>query len=88
MLFPGQGVSVARSRDRVERALPALLARADELIGEDCFERAGEATRFAQPAIFLSSLAAFAELEGARRRASPSPATRSASCRRSPPPAP
>ena len=63
MLFPGQGVSVASSRPHVERALPELLERAGELIGEDCFARAGESTRFAQPAIFLSSLAAFTTLE-------------------------
>ena len=63
VLFPGQGVSVASSRERVAAALPALLERAGELIGEDCFERAGDATRFAQPAIFLSSLAGFLELE-------------------------
>src|SRR5471030_904519 len=65
VLFPGQGVSVASSQPRVEDALPALLALAGELIGEDCFERAGESTRFAQPAIFLSSLAGFLELEDA-----------------------
>jgi [acyl-carrier-protein] S-malonyltransferase len=63
VLFPGQGVSVARSRERVALALPSLLERAGELIGADCFERATESTRFAQPAIFLSSLAAFLELE-------------------------
>ena len=62
VLFPGQGVSVARSQDRVARVLPSLLDRAGELIGEDCFELAGESTRFAQPAIFLSSLAGFLEL--------------------------
>jgi malonyl CoA-acyl carrier protein transacylase len=45
--------------------LPALLARAAELIGDDCFGRAGESTRYAQPAIFLSSLAAFTRLEDA-----------------------
>jgi [acyl-carrier-protein] S-malonyltransferase len=65
VLFPGQGVSVSSSRPRVEEALPSLLARAGELIGDDCFERAGDSTRFAQPAIFLSSLAAFLELENA-----------------------
>ena len=65
VLFPGQGVSVASSQPRVADALPALLALAGELIGEDCFERAGESTRFAPPAIFLSSLAAFLELEDA-----------------------
>jgi malonyl CoA-acyl carrier protein transacylase len=65
VMFPGQGVSVASSQARVADALPGLLALAGELIGEDCFERAGESTRFAQPAIFLSSLAGFLELEAA-----------------------
>ena len=63
VLFPGQGVSVARSRPHVEGALPELLTLAGELIGDDCFARAAESTRFAQPAIFLSSLAAFTRLE-------------------------
>jgi malonyl CoA-acyl carrier protein transacylase len=67
VLFPGQGVSVARARPQAERVLPALLARADALIGEDCFARAEESTRFAQPAIFLSSLAAFTRLDGSER---------------------
>jgi [acyl-carrier-protein] S-malonyltransferase len=65
VLFPGQGVSVASSRARVAEALPELLALAGELTGEDVFERATEATRYAQPAIFLSSLTAFLELEDA-----------------------
>jgi len=67
VLFPGQGVSVARARPHVEGVLPALLARATEVIGEDCFARAEESTRFAQPAIFLASLAAFTRLEDAQR---------------------
>jgi malonyl CoA-acyl carrier protein transacylase len=67
VLFPGQGVSVARARAQVEHVLPTLLARAGELIGADCFARAEESTRFAQPAIFLSSLAAFTRLEDAER---------------------
>ena len=67
VLFPGQGVSVARSRERVLRALPELAALVDELAGEDCFARATDATRYAQPAIFLSSLAAFLELEEPER---------------------
>jgi len=54
---------VARSQARVASALPELLELAGELIGEDCFELAGESTRFAQPAIFLSSLAGFLELQ-------------------------
>jgi [acyl-carrier-protein] S-malonyltransferase len=65
VLFPGQGVSVSSSRQRVADALPSLLELAGELIGDDCFERAGDSTRFAQPAIFLSSLAGFLELEDA-----------------------
>ena len=65
VLFPGQGVSVSSSRPRVADALPSLLALAGELIGDDCFERAGDSTRFAQPAIFLSSLAGFLELQDA-----------------------
>jgi len=65
VLFPGQGVSVAAARERVAAALPALLELAGELIGEDCFARAGDATRYAQPAIFLASLAGFLELEDA-----------------------
>ena len=48
--------------------MPELLELAGELIGEDCFALAGEATRYAQPAIFLSSLAGFLELEDPRRR--------------------
>jgi malonyl CoA-acyl carrier protein transacylase len=67
VLFPGQGVSVARSRELVAEVLPALLDLAGELTGEDCFARAGEATRYAQPAIFLSSLAGFLELEDAEQ---------------------
>ena len=54
---------MARSQARVAHALPALLELARELIGEDCFELAGQSTRYAQPAIFLSSLAGFLELE-------------------------
>jgi len=67
VLFPGQGVSVARSRERVARILPELARLVDELAGADCFARATDATRYAQPAIFLSSLAAFLELEEPER---------------------
>ena len=64
---PGRG---CRSRVRASgsrRALPELARLVDELVGADCFERAGESTRYAQPAIFLSSLAAFLELEEPER---------------------
>ena len=47
--------------------LPDLLERAGELIGDDCFARAGDSTRFAQPAIFLASLAAYEGLEQPER---------------------
>ena len=56
-LFPGQGSHAGALRDRVARVLPELLERCLELVGEDPFARAGESTRFAQPAIFCASLA-------------------------------
>jgi [acyl-carrier-protein] S-malonyltransferase len=56
-LFPGQGSHTGALRDQVARVLPALLAECLELVGEDSFARAGESTRFAQPAIFCASLA-------------------------------
>lgn len=62
LLFPGQGVSVAGSRDRVAHLLGELLERAVRQIGADPFEHAHEATRFAQPAIFLASLASLRSL--------------------------
>src|SRR5918996_1195193 len=45
MLFPGQGSQTADMRDQVERHRPDLL------------ERAGDGTRWAQPAIFCAALA-------------------------------
>jgi [acyl-carrier-protein] S-malonyltransferase len=56
-LFPGQGSQTGALRGRVASVLPALLAQCLELVGEDPFARAGESTRFAQPAIFCASLA-------------------------------
>src|SRR5688500_1710932 len=44
-------------RDLVARRAPDLLERVTALVGEDPFPRAGESTRFAQPAIFCASLA-------------------------------
>ena len=43
-------------------ALPELLERCSELVGEDPFARVGESTRFAQPAIFCASLAGWKQL--------------------------
>ncbi len=48
-------------RERVARAVPALLAECVALVGEDPFERIGESTRFAQPAIFCASIAGWRE---------------------------
>ncbi|MCW3014866.1 MAG: Acyl transferase [Solirubrobacterales bacterium] len=43
--------------EMVAAAAPQLHARCLELVGDDAFARAGEDTRFAQPAIFCASLA-------------------------------
>jgi malonyl CoA-acyl carrier protein transacylase len=73
-LFPGQGVSLAGGRDLVQRFCPEPYERCCELLGEDPFERAGESTRFAQPAIFLASVAGWRALEGADVLAGETPA--------------
>ncbi|MHB2000401.1 MAG: ACP S-malonyltransferase [Solirubrobacteraceae bacterium] len=59
-LFPGQGSHTAGMRELVERVLPELAADCIGLVGEDPFARAGESTRFAQPAIFCASVATWA----------------------------
>lgn len=51
-------------RERVHALRPDLLDAACEFVGEDPFERVGESTRFAQPAIFCASLAAWGQIEG------------------------
>jgi [acyl-carrier-protein] S-malonyltransferase len=56
-LFPGQGSHTPEMRDLVARRAPELLERVIELVGEDPFPRAGENTRYAQPAIFCASIA-------------------------------
>src|SRR3954470_17707003 len=50
-------------RDLVAERAPELLERCIALVGEDPFPRAGESTRFAQPAIFCASLAGWDALE-------------------------
>lgn len=57
VLFPGQGSQTPDMRDLVAERAPDLLERVTALVGEDPFPRAGESTRFAQPAIFCASLA-------------------------------
>jgi [acyl-carrier-protein] S-malonyltransferase len=56
-LFPGQGSQTPDMRDLVAERAPELLERCVALVGEDPFPRAGESTRFQQPAIFCASLA-------------------------------
>lgn len=56
-LFPGQGSSLAGVKPLVLRHCEDLYALCCELVGDDPFDRAGESTRYAQPAIFLASLA-------------------------------
>ena len=66
-LFPGQGSHTSDLRERVERALPELFEQCIALVGEDPFERIADSTRFAQPAIFCASIAAWSERPGELR---------------------
>jgi [acyl-carrier-protein] S-malonyltransferase len=62
ILFPGQGVGDDSSGGLVERVRPDLAELATELVGEDPFERIGESTRFAQPAVYCASIAGYERL--------------------------
>ena len=68
-LFPGQGSHTPTMRDDVLAARPDLFELAVEMVGCDPFARAGESTRYAQPAIFCASLAGLARLKTAGERA-------------------
>jgi malonyl CoA-acyl carrier protein transacylase len=57
LLFPGQGSQQPQMRDIVTEVAPELLAHCLDLVGDDPFERVDESTRFAQPAIYLASVA-------------------------------
>ena len=59
VLFPGQGSQTPEMREQVARLAPDLLERVVDLVGEDPFPRVEESTRFAQPAIFCASVAAY-----------------------------
>ena len=59
LLFPGQGSQSADMREHVEAQRPDLLALAGSEVSEDLFERAGDGTRWAQPAIFCAALAGY-----------------------------
>ena len=66
VLFPGQGVGDPSARELVAATRPDLLELARELVGEDPFERIGDGTRYAQPAVYCASIAGF-ELAGRPR---------------------
>src|SRR5690348_1780243 len=57
ILFPGQGSQTPEMRETVAEVRPDLLSLAEQVVGEDPFPRAEEGTKFAQPAIFCTSLA-------------------------------
>jgi [acyl-carrier-protein] S-malonyltransferase len=57
LLFPGQGSQTADMREVVSEACPELLERAADAVGEDPFDRVGDGTRFAQPALYCASVA-------------------------------
>lgn len=84
ILFPGQGSLTADAAKQARSGWPELVDRAAELAGDDPFTRAGEGTRYAQPAIYAASLAGWRS-----RRIEPSSVcalaglTRWVSCRRS-----
>ena len=59
LLFPGQGSQSPGMREMVEAACPELLELAVERTGDDPFDRLQDGTRFAQPALFCASLAAW-----------------------------
>ena len=63
MLFPGQGSQTDDMRDQVERHRPDLLELAQSEVSDDLFERAGDGTRWAQPAIFCAALAGYEVLK-------------------------
>jgi malonyl CoA-acyl carrier protein transacylase len=64
LLFPGQGSQTADMREAVQSQLPDLLELARSEVSDDLFERAGEGTRWAQPAIFCAALAGYELLKG------------------------
>jgi malonyl CoA-acyl carrier protein transacylase len=63
VLFPGQGVGDASSRELVAAVRPDLLDLATELVGEDPYEHIEEGTAYAQPAVYCASIAGYEQLD-------------------------
>lgn len=61
ILFPGQGSLTPEARDHARAVCPDLVELAAELVGDDPFKLAHERTDFAQPAIFVASMAGWRE---------------------------
>ncbi len=61
IVFPGQGSQTPEMREIVDQR-PELLERVAAAVGEDPFPRVDEGTQFAQPAIFVASLAGWDSL--------------------------
>lgn len=57
ILFPGQGSQTPGMREVTLAQQPELYEQARSQLGADPFERIGDGTRFAQPAIYCASLA-------------------------------
>ncbi len=66
ILFPGQGSLTPDSADHARAVCPDLVERAAAVVGADPFARAAESTRYAQPAIFVASMAGWYERRGGR----------------------
>jgi [acyl-carrier-protein] S-malonyltransferase len=59
LLFPGQGSQTADMLEAVQAQRPDLLELARAEVSDDLFERAGDGTAWAQPAIFCAALAGY-----------------------------
>jgi [acyl-carrier-protein] S-malonyltransferase len=59
LLFPGQGSQTADMLEAVQAQRPDLLELARAEVSDDVFERAGDGTAWAQPAIFCAALAGY-----------------------------
>lgn len=61
VLFPGQGSLTPDAPEHARAVCPQLVDLATELVGDDPFKLAHERTDFAQPAIFVASMAGWSE---------------------------